>query len=56
MSESKKRKRKPSKQTKVMETGNDALYESCAGLKANRGDCPHGHGAAAVYRRLGNAN
>ena len=36
MPESKKRKRKPSKQTKVMETGNDALYESCAGLDVHQ--------------------
>lgn len=36
MPESKKRKRKPSKQTKVMETENDALYENCAGLDVHQ--------------------
>lgn len=36
MPESKKRKRKPSKQTKIMETENDALYKSCAGLDVHQ--------------------
>lgn len=36
MPESKKRKRKPSRQTKIMETENDALYESCAGLDVHQ--------------------
>jgi len=36
MPESRKRKRKPAKQTKIMETENDVLYESCAGLDVHQ--------------------
>lgn len=36
MPESKKRKRKSSKQTRIMETESDALYESCAGLDVHQ--------------------